>query len=144
MGVLQTWYLAYWWVSNCFFHELSYVCHYFFCPLSYRQRFVWYPGYHGYQFCGPLLSALDCTVIIMSNPTTALMLCCGGVVLSLGFVTIALTYGSSARGGWCPLKIAGVFPKIVSVLALRVTSIFIGFTNRFFLLLTDSLCADPM
>ena len=25
MGVLQTWYLAYWWVSNCFFHELSYV-----------------------------------------------------------------------------------------------------------------------
>ena len=24
MGVLQTWYLAYWWVSNCFFHELSY------------------------------------------------------------------------------------------------------------------------
>ena len=25
MGVLQSWYLAYWWVSNCFFHELSYV-----------------------------------------------------------------------------------------------------------------------
>ena len=25
MGVLQTWYLAYRWVSNCFFHELSYV-----------------------------------------------------------------------------------------------------------------------
>ena len=25
MGVLQTWYLAYWWVSNWFFHELSYV-----------------------------------------------------------------------------------------------------------------------
>lgn len=25
LGVLQSWYLAYWWVSNCFFHELSYV-----------------------------------------------------------------------------------------------------------------------
>ena len=25
MGVLQTWSLAYWWVSNCFSHELSYV-----------------------------------------------------------------------------------------------------------------------
>ena len=25
MGVLQAWYLAYWCVSNCFFHELSYV-----------------------------------------------------------------------------------------------------------------------
>ena len=41
------------------------------------------------------------------------------------------TYGSLAWGGWCPLKIAGDFRKIVSVLALCVTSIFIGFTNRF-------------
>ena len=54
------------------------------------------------------------------------------------------TYGSSARGGWCPLKIAGDFSKIVSVLALRVTSIFIGFTIRFFLLFTDSPYAAPM
>ena len=43
-----------------------------------------------------------------------------------------------ARGGWCPLEIAGDFPKIVSVLALRVSPIFTGFTHRFFLLLTDS------
>ena len=25
-------------------------CHYFLCHLSYRQQFVWYPGYYGYQF----------------------------------------------------------------------------------------------
>ena len=25
MCVFQTWYLAYWWVSTCFFHEMSYV-----------------------------------------------------------------------------------------------------------------------
>ena len=49
-------------------------------------------------------------------------------------LTSQMSYGSSARGGWCPLKIAGDFPKIVSILALRVTSIFIGFTIRFFLL----------
>jgi len=29
-------------------------CRYFQCHLSYHQQFVWYPGYHGYQFCGPL------------------------------------------------------------------------------------------
>ena len=29
-------------------------CCYFQCHLSYHQQFVWYPGYHGYQFCGPL------------------------------------------------------------------------------------------
>ena len=39
----------------------------------------------------------------------------------LGMVT---TYGSTARGGWCPLEIAGVFPKIISILALGVTPIF--------------------
>ena len=53
-------------------------------------------------------------------------------------------YGSTARGGWCPLEIAGVLPKIISILALRVTPIFIGFTNRFFLLFTDSSCVNPM
>ena len=30
-------------------------CCYFQCHLSYHQQFVWYPGYHGYQFCAPLL-----------------------------------------------------------------------------------------
>ena len=43
-----------------------------------------------------------------------------------------------------PIENCRGFPKIVSVLALRVTSIFIGFTNRFFLLFTDSPCAAPM
>ena len=33
---------------------------------------------------------------------------------------------------WISIKNCRVFPKIVSILALRVTSIFIGFTNRFF------------
>ena len=36
-------------------------CRYFQCHLSYHQQFVWYPGYHGYQFCAPL------TLIIMSR-----------------------------------------------------------------------------
>ena len=54
-----------------------------------------------------------------------------------------LTWLNSSRSGF-PLKIAGVFPKIVSILALRVTSIFIGFTNRFFLLFTDGRCDNPM
>ena len=43
-----------------------------------------------------------------------------------------------------PIENCRNFPKIVSVLALRVTSIFIGFTIRFFLLFTDSPCAAPM
>ena len=43
-----------------------------------------------------------------------------------------------------PIENCRGFPKMVSVLALRVTSIFIGFTNRFFLLFTDSPCAAPM
>ena len=30
-----------------------YIC-LFLRHLSYHQQFVWYPGYHGYQFCGPL------------------------------------------------------------------------------------------
>ena len=34
-------------------------CRYFQCHLSYHQQFVWYPGYHGYQFCAPLLLWLD-------------------------------------------------------------------------------------
>ena len=29
-------------------------CRYFQCHLSYHQQFVWYPGYHGYQFYAPL------------------------------------------------------------------------------------------
>ena len=29
---------------------------YFQCHLSYHEQFVWYPGYNGYQFCGPLAS----------------------------------------------------------------------------------------
>ena len=29
-------------------------CCYFQCHLSYHQQFVWYPGYHGHQFYGPL------------------------------------------------------------------------------------------
>ena len=31
-------------------------CRYFQCHLSCHQQFVWYPGYHGYQFCGPLVT----------------------------------------------------------------------------------------
>ena len=34
-------------------------CHYLQCHLSYHQHFVWYPGYHGYQFCGPLPGGPD-------------------------------------------------------------------------------------
>ena len=30
-------------------------CYYFLCHLSYRQQFVWYPGYHGYQFYAALV-----------------------------------------------------------------------------------------
>ena len=30
-------------------------CRYFQCHLSYHQQFVWYPGYHGYQFFAPLV-----------------------------------------------------------------------------------------
>ena len=41
-----------------------------------------------------------------------------------------------------PIKIAGAFPKIVSILAPHVTPIL--FTNRFFLLLTDSRCVNPI
>ena len=41
-------------------------------------------------------------------------------------------------------KFAGVFPKIISILAVHVTQTFIGFTNRFFLLLTDSRCVNPI
>ena len=29
-------------------------CRYFQCHLSYHQQFVWYPGYHGYQFYAAL------------------------------------------------------------------------------------------
>ena len=46
------------------------------------------------------------------------------------------------RGGRFPLKIAGAFPKIFSILLLRVTTNFIGiihsFVHRIFLLLTGS------
>ena len=30
-------------------------CHYFLCHLSYQKQFVWYPGYHGYQFYAALV-----------------------------------------------------------------------------------------
>ena len=30
-------------------------CRYILCHLSYHQQFVWYPGYHGYQFYTTLL-----------------------------------------------------------------------------------------
>ena len=56
-------------------------------------------------------------------------------------------YGSSARGGGCPLKIAGDFSKIISVLAFLVPSIFIEFTNRFLgahhLYMNFCLCVCP-
>ena len=65
IGVLQSWYLAYWWASNCFFHKLSYEKSgpYFFvviflCHLSYHQQFVWYPGYNGYQFYAALVLSM--------------------------------------------------------------------------------------
>ena len=38
------------------------------------------------------------------------------------------------------MKIAGAFPKIVYILALRVTPIFIGFTNVFFTVNRQPLC----
>ena len=58
------------------FHELSYVkgldppfCRYFQFHLSYNQQFVWYPGYHGYQFYAALPRVdlqwhLHCTLCI--------------------------------------------------------------------------------
>merc|ERR1712115_588152 len=49
-----------WLIDDCFMSCLMLrvwthlFCRYFQCHLSYHQQFVWYPGYHGYQFCGPL------------------------------------------------------------------------------------------
>ena len=48
-------------------------CRHFLCHLSYRQQFVWYPGYHGYQFYAALLEGR-----FSSNFGFG----CGGVVLS--------------------------------------------------------------
>ena len=66
MGPLVSHRAGIWLIDECqmaFFHELSYVkkydppfCRYFLCHLSYCQQFVWYPGYHGYQFYATLLS----------------------------------------------------------------------------------------
>ena len=42
-------------------------CCYFQCHLSYHQQFVWYPGYHGYQFCAPLLGPVTTLEILQSQ-----------------------------------------------------------------------------